>query len=380
MIEPESHQQLRHEISERITADRNLLEALRTEIRPLRSGVKRIQPRTTTSISLVGTDGGNNSLQFDPFLVQLIRIVDSSNNEYCLQAITPSTNIERLSAAQFDADGQPITSLGRLMDELKITKLQNLSHMIRPSEGGSPRSTSWVQVYRELVEWATLYSILRKDFATDTLIVFDGLLRSKVFAEDNFATLLRKMSEAIIRQYRENRRHVYIVGVAKHSKVLARYRLAMALERILVTNYPAYVEIPRKIEEKAYVWAEYARGDDREMEGGEINKFVGGKMFFVKFGSGTRDPIWPIDIFLPQREDAQAVLGYLLADAIDGFPVPLYPRCLQKAHENAALVDFDFDILQDEIFAGIRAVLGEDAPVLDVFRLQEVDVAQRRYG
>jgi len=380
MIEPESHQQLRHEISERITADRNLLEALRTEIRPLRSGVKRIQPRTTTSISLVGTDGGNNSLQFDPFLVQLIRIVDSSNNEYCLQAITPSTNIERLSAAQFDADGQPITSLGRLMDELKITKLQNLSHMIRPSEGGSPRSTSWVQVYRELVEWATLYSILRKDFATDTLIVFDGLLRSKVFAEDNFATLLRKMSEAIIRQYRENRRHVYIVGVAKHSKVLARYRLAMALERILVTNYPAYVEIPRKIEEKAYVWSEYARGDDREMEGGEINKFVGGKMFFVKFGSGTRDPIWPIDIFLPQREDAQAVLGYLLADAIDGFPVPLYPRCLQKAHENAALVDFDFDILQDEIFAGIRAVLGEDAPVLDVFRLQEVDVAQRRYG
>lgn len=237
-----------------------------------------------------------------------------------------------------------------------------------------------MQVYRELVEWATLYSILHKDFATDTLIVFDGLLRSKVFAKDNFATLLRKMSEAITRQYRENRRHVYIVGVAKHSKVLARYRLAMALERILVTNYPAYVEIPRKIEEKAYVWSEYARGDDREMEGGEINKFVGGKMFFVKFGSGTRDPIWPIDIFLPQREDAQAVLGYLLADAIDGFPVPLYPRCLQKAHENAALVDFDFDILQDEIFAGIRAVLGEDAPVLDVFRLQEVDVAQRRYG
>jgi hypothetical protein len=380
MIEPESHQQLRHEISERIVADRNLLEALRTEIRPLRSGVKRIQPRTTTSISLVGTDGGNNSLQFDPFLVQLIRVVDSSNNEYCLQAITPSTNIERLSAAQFDIDGQPVTSLGRLMGELKITKLQNLSHMIRPSESGSPRSTSWVKVYRELVEWATLYSILHKDFATDTLIVFDGLLRSKVFAEDNFATLLRKMSEAVTRQYRENRRHVYIVGIAKHSKVLSRYRLAMALERVLVTNYPAYVEIPRKIEEKAYVWSEYARGDDREMEGSEINRFVAGKMFFVKFGSGTRDPIWPIDIFLPQREDAQAVLGYLLADAIDGFPVPLYPRCLQKAHENAALVDFDFDILQDEIFAGIREVLGEDAPVLDAFRLQDIDVAQRRYG
>ena len=153
---------------------------------------------------------------------------------------------------------------------------------------------------------------------------------------------------------------IYLVGVAKHSKVLARYRLAMSLEHILTATYPSYVEVDREIEEKAYVWSEYARGDDREIASGEVNKFVAGKMFLVKFGKGSRDPIWPIDIFLPQREQAQAILGYLLADAIDGFPVPLYPRCLQKAHENAALVDFDFDILQDEIFAGIRTVLGRE--------------------
>ncbi len=159
-----------------------------------------------------------------------------------------------------------------------------------------------------------------------------------------------------------NRRRIYLVGVAKHSKVLARYRLAMALEGVLTTDYPAYVEVPREIEEKAYVWSEYARGDDRELENGEINKFVGGKMFLVKFGKGSRDPIWPVDIFCPQAGEAQAILGYLLADAIDGFPVPFYPRCLQKAHENAALVDFDFDILQDEIFDGVRDVLGDEAP------------------
>jgi hypothetical protein len=39
--------------------------------------------------------------------------------------------------------------------------------------------------------------------------------------------------------------------------------------------------------------------------------------------------------------------------------IPFYPQCLQKAHENAALVDFDFDILQEEIFSGIRSVLDE---------------------
>jgi hypothetical protein len=381
VIEPESHEKLRHEISERIAADRALLDELRAEIRPLRDQVRRIQPRTTTSISLVGTDGGNNSLEFDPFMVQLIRVVDSSNNEYCLEAITPTTSVARLSQAQFKPDGEPASPLGEMMADLGVTALPALSHMIRSNDDGRPTSPSWVQVYRELVEWAILYTILKnKDFGTDTLIVCDGLLRSKVFAGDLFKKYLEHIKNAIERQHRENRRRIYLVGVAKHSKVLARYRLAMAIEHVMTTDYPAYVEVPREIEEKAYVWSEYARGDDRELENAEINKFVGGKMFLVKFGKSTRDPIWPIDIFLPQKDEAQAVLGYLLADSIDGFPVPLYPRCLQKAHENAALVDFDFDVLQDEIFSGVRDVLGGDAPLLDAFRLQDADPAQRRYG
>lgn len=380
MIEPASHEKLRREIAARILADRGLLDDLRTEVRPLQAAVTRIQPRSTTSMSVVGTDGGNNSLQFDPFLVQLVRVVDSSNNEYCLEAITPTTSVAELASRQFN-QGEPATPLGEMMLDLGVATLPALSHMIRSNDDGRPTSTSWVQVYRELVEWATLYSILKnKDFGTDTLIVFDGLLRSKVFGGDAFKRYLERAREAIEEQYRRSRRRIFLVGVAKHSKVLSRYQLAMSLEQVLTTDYPAFVEVPRALEEKAYVWSEYARGDDREMAGGEINRFVGGKMFLVKFGSRPRDPIWPIDVFLPQSGDAQAVLGYLLADAINGFPVPLYPRCLQIAHENAALVDFDFDILQDEIYAGIRGVLGGDAPALDAFRLQDADVSQRRYG
>jgi hypothetical protein len=380
MLEAESHAKLRIEIAARIHADRRLLDELRSEIRPLRGEVRRIQPRTTTSISLVATDGGNNSLQFDPFLVQLIRVVDSSNNEYCLEAITPSTSVTQLSGAQF-ANDEPFTALGLLMRDLGISALPDLSHMIRANDDDRPTSPSWVQVYRELVEWAILYSILKtKDFGTDTLIVCDGLLRSKVFARDLFKKYLEMVGVAIGHQWHDHRRRIYLVGVAKHSKVLARYRLAMAIEGVLTTEYPAYVEVPRDIEERAYVWSEFARGDDRELQGREINRFVGGKMFLVKFGSGSRDPIWPIDIFLPQVSEAPAILGYLLADAIDGFPVPLYPRCLQKAHENAALVDFDLDVLQDEIFAGVRQALGEHAAVVDSFRLQDADPAQARYS
>ena len=379
-MEPQSYTQLKQEIAESILADRILLDELRAEIRPLKSEVRRIQSRTTTSISLVATDGGNNSLQFDPFLVQVVRIVDSNDNEYCLEAITPTTSISSLSVKQFEADGSPRTALGKMMKFLGVSDLTSLSHMIRSNDGNRPTSPSWVQVYRELVEWAILFSIVReKDFGTDTLIVYDGLLRSKVFARDLFKKYLKGIEEGIKSQQELNRRRIYLAGVAKHSKVLSRYQLAMALEHILTTNYPAYVLIPRDIEERAYIWSEYARGDDRELEGGEINKFVGGQMFFVKFGNGPRDPIWPIDIFLPQISEAHHILGYMLADAINGFPVPLYPQCLQKAHAKAALVDFDFDILQNHIFDGIRQILLNDASVIDVFRLQDRDPSQRRY-
>jgi hypothetical protein len=288
--------------------------------------------------------------------------------------------VAALSAAQFDQEGRPCTPLGAMMAYLGVSSLDRLSHMIRRNDDGRPTSPSWIQVYRELVEWATLFSIIRhKDFGTDTLIVADGLLRSKVFAGDLFRRYLQGIGEGIEMHVQRSRRRIYLVGVAKQSKVLDRYRLAMALEGILTTDYPAYVEIPRDIEEKAYVWSEYARGDDREMENAEINKFVGGKMFFVKFGNGRRDPVWPIDIYHGQADGAQTILGYMLSDAIEGFPVPFYPRCLQKAHENAALVDFDLDILQDDVFEGIRAVLAGEAPALDIFRLQDADPARLRY-
>lgn len=73
------------------------------------------------------------------------------------------------------------------------------------------------------------------------------------------------------------------------------------------------------------------------------------------------------------------IFGYLLNDAIEGFLVPFYPYSLQKARENAALIDFDMDILQDIIFGGLRVALGKEAPALDVFRLQDADPASHRY-
>ena len=383
MFDPEKLGQLRDAIRERTAADAGLLEGLRAEVRTLTPEVRKVQKRSTTAISLVASDGGNNALVFDPFSVQLVRVVDSYGKELALDAISPTSDTGKLSAAQFNEDGSPKSALGKMMRALGAAQLSDLSHMIpKPVGSGdqTPPSPSWVLVYRDMCEWAVLYDrICNHEFATDTLIVRDGLLRSKIFRGTLFIRLKELIEARIDEVSRTDRRKVYLVGVAKHTKVLTRYGLAMKIENVFPSGGACFVRMPRAMEAKAYVWQEYARGTETEGEGGEAPKFVIGDMYFVRFGEMGLDPVWAVDILSSQSPAAQEVFGHLLSDAIDGFPVPFYPRCLQKAHEFAQVVGFDVDILQDEIFAAVKDLLPADKKdILEAARLQ-TDVSNLRY-
>lgn len=81
MIDQETYRQLKAEIELRTASDRLLLDKLRADVRPLATAARGIHARSATAVSLVATDGGNNSLRFDPFMVQVVRVVDSNNNE-----------------------------------------------------------------------------------------------------------------------------------------------------------------------------------------------------------------------------------------------------------------------------------------------------------
>lgn len=384
MFDPENLPEIKQSVKARAQADRRLLDELREEARSFVGDVRVIKPRSTTAVSLVASDGGNNRLAFDPFYVQLVRVVDSYGKQLCLEAVSPTTDTDELSRAQFDATGNPRTALGRMMSDLGTETLHKLSHMI--PEGKLVRETpfkvnsSWVLVYRDLCEWAVLYErICYHTFATDTLIVRDGQLRSKLFRGELFIRWRERVEEAIARIHKQDKRRVLLVGLAKHSKVLTRYQLAMAIENVFPAGEARYVRVPRDLEAKAYVWPEYARGEEEAQAGGEAPKFVIGDMYLVRFGARIGDPIWAVDIFTPQSGQVPEIFGYMLADAINGFPVPFYPRCLQKAHEHAEVVDFDLEILQDEIFLAIRNLLPEGKKdAVETFRLNP-DPSGRRY-
>lgn len=372
MIDPESLSALRDAVQNCIDIESGVLDQMRVEVRALKANIRRIHPHRATAISLVGTDGGNNQIRFDPFMIQLIRVVDSNQEEYCLEAVTPRSSIEGLNTRHLDSNGTGRTALGRMMAYLGVEGLHKLSPVFNLDT--DERSPSWVQVYREMTEWGVLFALVHeRNFANDTVIVRDGFLRSKMFALGLFKKYRTGLEQRIQHYFERHRRRLYIVGVAKHSKVLQAYHLAMALEGAMRNAYPCYVEVPRELEEKVYKWPEYASG------GSEENSFVAGKMFLVKFGSGLYDPVWAIDLLTSQVDEASTVFGYLLEDARDGFPIPYYPRCLQQAHEKAALVDFDMDILQDEICEALRHNLGEKKWLIDELAIRESDPSAQRY-
>jgi len=372
LLDSESLALVQRKINERAKEDKFLIDTLINEIRPLLNNVCRISPRSATALSLVATDGGNTKIEFDPYLMQLVRVVDSFGKLLCLDIVSPTTNTNLLSINQFYKTGEPKTALGLLMKDLNVDKIYELSHMVPNTEALNTEeiNPSWVQAYRDLCEWAALYEQITKNtFATDTLIVRDGLLRSPIFAKDYFLKMFHNIEIAINKHWEEQKRKIYIVGFAKSSKVLTRYKLAMSIEEIMKNSYPCYLEIPRNLEEKAYIWPDYAFSES-EPGSGRKPRYVKGKLFFVKFGDRIHDQIWAVDILEQQKSEASIVFGCLLEDSRNGFPTPLYPRCLQKAHEKATIEGFDNDILQEQIFDAIKNTLPEEKQkFLDEFKL-----------
>lgn len=373
MFDADQIKQLKQLIGDQVETGRAELDKLVKQAHAIDSGVKVIKPRAATSVALMASDGGNNKVAFNPFYLQVVRVVDSNGKELCLEVVSPLSDIEALGRRQFHEDGSPRTALGKMMQGLGVDTLKDLSPMM------SGRSPSWVLVFRDLCEWATLYDLIcDRDYAVDTLIVRDGLLRSKIFHGELFVKMGEQMYEAIERIQHRDRRKVWLVGLAKKTQILEYYRLAISLSGVFDNGAACFAKVPAEMLDEAYRWDEYTR-DVRDDTPGEKPKFSFGSMYFVRFGPHSGDPIWTVDLMSRQDKEAQAIFGYLQADAVAGFPIPFYPNCLQQADSFSRVADLDLDIIEDQLVDAVRDQVGDDkAAIVDALRLAS-DVAARRY-
>ena len=255
--------------------DSRLLAELVRQAKELAQDVRPIRPRAATAVALTAADGGNNAVAFNPFSLQIVRVVDSQGKELFLDVVSPGTDVGELSRKHLAER----TALGGLMTDLGVSELRELSPLM------SGRSNRWVEVYRDLCEWATLYDLVcNHDFAADTLVVRDGLLRATIFSGGTLVRLGRLMRAAIERQARQNRRRVWLVGLAKKTKVLDHYRLAMSLAGIFDHGTPCFVQVPVSMQDSVYRSQEYVRDPDDATSGNAASGNIG-QMYFVRFGA-----------------------------------------------------------------------------------------------
>lgn len=338
-----------------------IIQKFREYARRIKNDVKPIRPYSVNAVSFVSSDGGDNRLYFNPAVIELVRVVDSRGNQCALDAIPGNSRAKDFNERTNSKSPLLVEPLKKLCEDLKMNVL-DLSYLLKGIEEPG-KSTGAVRVYRDIVEWAVLYDLIKyREWGSDTIIVREGMLRTKSFKLTVFPKIDQLIREAHEIHKKKNI-SVSMVGVAKQSAVLSRLSIALELEGALNKPYPCYVRVPDDIEADCYnfdrTWLDTLETSEPD-ENGTYRYQAIGKMFLVKFGDRPFDPVWPVDIAEWQLSDAEKIIGQLTKDAQPGFPIPDFPMCVQKAHDFAKVNGLEVNILQDILFEGITQKLSHD--------------------
>jgi hypothetical protein len=335
-----------------------VIQTFREYARRLKGDIKAIRPYSVNAVSFVSSDGGDNRLYFNPAVIELVRVVDSKGNQCALDAIAGNSTSEEFNERANQDSKYVVEPLKKLCHDLGMSVL-DLSYLLKGIDEPG-KSTGAVRVYRDIVEWAVLYDLMTyRDWGDDTIIVREGMLRTKSFKLTVFP-LFDRLIRLAYEKHRKRNVTVSMVGVAKQSAVLSRLAVALELEETLHRPYPCYVRVPDDIEAACYnfdrTWLHTYESSEADEEG--VRRYQAmGKMFLVKFGDRPFDPVWPVDIAEWQISEADKIIGQLTQDAHPGFPIPDFPMCVQKAHDFAKVNGLELDVLQDILFEAVTRKL-----------------------
>ncbi len=346
----------------------------------IKNDIKQIRPYSVNAVSFVSADGGDNRLSFNPAVIELIRVVDSRGNQCALDAIAGNADASTLNDRGINGNALEVLPLIKLCGDLNTT-VTGLSYLLG-GLGQTGKSTGAIRVYRDIVEWAVLYELLFKDWGSDTIIIREGLLRTKSFKREVFPKIDQKIRDICLKHKKENV-NVSIVGVAKQSAVLSRLAVALELEETFHKPFPCFAKVPKDIEADCYyydkTWLDTLETSEANEDGKYLYQSIG-SLFLVKFGDRPFDPVWPVDIAIWDETEANRIIGQLLNDAQPGFPIPDFPMSVQKAHEHAKINGIEISVLQDFLFAGLTKKLSETEKE-KILRLRHLgeNLINRRY-
>lgn len=340
----------------------------RHHARAIKKSIKRIRPYAVNAVSFVSADGGDNRLTFNPAVVELVRVVDSRGNQCALDAVSGNNTADDIDERGEHSHRCSVAPLARLCTDLG-KRVSQLSYLLGGL--GTDKSTGAMRTYRDIVEWAVLYDLtVGRDWRNDTILVRDGLLRTKSFRRDVFPEIDRRIRDAVGRHQNDSV-NISIIGVAKQNAVLSRLSVALELEGVFHRRYPCYAPVPAEIEEECYnydrTWLDTQDGIlERNERLAPLEKRIPelyqsmGSLHLVKFGDRPYDPVWPVDIAVFQKHDTDRILGQLTEDAQRGFPIPDYPMSIQKAHDHAQIGGIEMSVLSDLLYQGLSLGLTKE--------------------
>lgn len=349
----DNFEQIRNRVQSAYETEEPVIRKFRDFAKRIKNDIKPIRPYSVNAVSFVSADGGDNRLYFNPAVIELVRVVDSRGNQCALDAIAGNAKYESLDERGKSGNPLMVAPLQKLCSDLNVTVTQ-LSYLLK-GLGEPGKSTGAVRTYRDIVEWAVLYELLHKEWGSDTIIVREGLLRTKSFKRQLFPKIDKKIRE-ICASHKKKHVDVSIVAVAKQSAVLSRLAVALELEETFHKPYPCYVEVPSDIEADCYsfdrTWLDTLETSEPNEDGNYLYQSMG-KLYLVKFGDRPFNPVWPVDIAEWDAHDAPRIIGQLLNDSQPGFPIPDFPQSVQKAHDFAKVNGIEISVLQDILFNGI---------------------------
>ncbi len=265
----------------------------------------------------ISVDASNVPVETDVVDGVILRCADSNNGVYFQDLVMtdgPVDEIEKFLDALFSN----VPVLKTLLEKMEAPSWKKLTDFSGVAHGRSDLD----RFVMELLEWGTLVTLAEK--SSQTILLKDGMLRGKVIKPQGpYLGNLRRFFE----ENCQNNGN-FIVGIAKESSVLEKYKTLLKFVSGFRDNKGFYLKIPHDLLEETYGWR-YLAAD-----------ITWGDLYFVRLQPHSAGRVMTVEVptFSEQRlDDVLKILAAFplrsLPDRFRGLPDPV--AC---AHENTNLI------------------------------------------